>query len=106
MKNKKKNIKIILVFILVVFFVVFFIKKNHTVKNLIINPSLLPPAVQVATYEAINGQKVESSVAQIRPIAVMVENYPAARPQSGLVDADMVYETVTEGGITRFMAVF
>ncbi len=41
-----------------------------------------------------------------RPLAVKVENDPAARPQSGLDKACVVYEEVTEGGITRFMAVY
>lgn len=42
----------------------------------------------------------------IYPVAVMVENHPDARPQSGLVKADIVYEALAEGGISRFMAVF
>lgn len=41
-----------------------------------------------------------------RPLAVMIENHIDARPQSGLTSADIVYEAVAEGGITRFMAVF
>src|SRR5262249_16737537 len=41
-----------------------------------------------------------------RPLAVMVENHPAARPQSGLSEADTVYEVLAEGGITRFLAIF
>lgn len=41
-----------------------------------------------------------------RPLAVMIENHQEARPQSGLTSADVVYEAVAEGGITRFMAVF
>lgn len=45
------------------------------------------------------------------PVAVMVNNIMAngkenAWPQSGLSDADVVYEMETEGGITRYMAVF
>jgi hypothetical protein len=40
------------------------------------------------------------------PLAVMVENHTAARPQSGLDKADIVYEALAEGGITRFMAIF
>src|SRR3989344_1632572 len=43
---------------------------------------------------------------KVRPIAVMIENHPEARPQSGLSFADVVYEAVAEGGITRFMGVF
>jgi hypothetical protein len=41
-----------------------------------------------------------------RPILAMIENSPDARPQSGLSSADIVYEAVAEGGITRFMGVF
>lgn len=41
-----------------------------------------------------------------RPLLVMLENHEEARPQSGLSKADVVYEAVAEGGITRFMAVF
>ncbi len=41
-----------------------------------------------------------------RPLAVMIENHTEARPQSGLSNADVVYEAVAEGGITRFMALF
>lgn len=41
-----------------------------------------------------------------KPIALMVENHPDARPQSGLNRADVVYEVVTEGFITRFLAIF
>ncbi len=41
-----------------------------------------------------------------RPIAVMINNAPAARPQSGLSQADMVYEVLAEGGITRLVAVY
>lgn len=41
-----------------------------------------------------------------RPLGVMIENHQDARPQSGLSFADVVYEAVAEGAITRFLAVF
>lgn len=41
-----------------------------------------------------------------RPILAMIENHVDSRPQSGLSSADIVYEAVAEGGITRFMGVF
>jgi len=41
-----------------------------------------------------------------RPIVVRVPNDPTARPQSGLSDADVVFEMLVEGGITRFAVVF
>ena len=40
------------------------------------------------------------------PVAVVVENSPSARPQSGLRQADLVVETLTEAEITRFFTVF
>lgn len=41
-----------------------------------------------------------------RPLTVMIENHEDSRPQSGLSRADVVYEAIAEGGITRFMAVY
>src|SRR5690554_861775 len=41
-----------------------------------------------------------------RVLGVMVENSAAARPQSGLTQADVVYEILSEGTITRFLALF
>jgi len=43
---------------------------------------------------------------QRRPLAVMIENSPDARPQSGMGQADVVYEAMAEGGVTRFMGLF
>jgi len=39
-------------------------------------------------------------------LAIMIENQADARPQTGLIHADVVYEALAEGGITRFIAVF
>lgn len=44
--------------------------------------------------------------APIFPVAVIIENHPDARPQSGLARADMLYEAPVEGAISRFMAVY
>jgi hypothetical protein len=41
-----------------------------------------------------------------RPLVVKVAADSAARPQSGLADADLVMEIPVEGGITRFAVVF
>jgi hypothetical protein len=42
----------------------------------------------------------------LRPLGVMINNHPSARPQAGLVDAEFTYEIVAEGGITRFLAFY
>ncbi|WP_449622529.1 DUF3048 domain-containing protein [Robertmurraya sp. Marseille-Q9965] len=41
-----------------------------------------------------------------RAYAVMINNDPKARPQSGLHKADIVYELLAEGNVTRFLAIF
>lgn len=41
-----------------------------------------------------------------RPLAVVLENHVDSRPVSGISKADVVYEAVAEGGITRFLAVY
>jgi len=45
-------------------------------------------------------------VKQGSPVAVSVDNFPNARPESGLARADLVYEVLSEGGITRYLALF
>lgn len=54
----------------------------------------------------LNGQLISQERSQMPVVAVMIENSPPARPQVGLDKADVVYETLAEGGITRFMALF
>lgn len=58
----------------------------------------------------INGVKYSTQQRQWwekhEPLGVMIENSIDARPQSGLSYADVIYEAVAEGGITRFLAVF
>lgn len=41
-----------------------------------------------------------------RPVAVMVNNHEAARPQYGIAQADILYEIPVEGDITRLMALY
>lgn len=41
-----------------------------------------------------------------RPLAIMINNAPAARPQSGISEADVMYEVLAEGGITRLIGIF
>ncbi|MFA5827914.1 MAG: DUF3048 domain-containing protein [Candidatus Shapirobacteria bacterium] len=58
----------------------------------------------------LNGEKFTKEEKDIwstrRPLMVMIENHVDSRPQSGLQNADIVYEAVAEGGITRFMGVY
>lgn len=51
-------------------------------------------------------QKTYDKLAMKRPLSIIVENHVDARPQSGLNEADVVWEALAEGGISRFMAIF
>src|SRR5690625_3183909 len=52
-----------------------------------------------------SGLETEGEVNQ-RAYAVMVNNHAQARPQTGLSKADIVFEMLTEGDITRFLAIY
>lgn len=52
------------------------------------------------------GLAVDPAVTERALLVVKIENSPASRPQSGLDAADIVYEEVVEGGITRFFVLF
>jgi hypothetical protein len=54
----------------------------------------------------LDGTGVAPADLRHRIAAVMIDNFPDARPQSGLHDADLVYEVEAEGGITRYLALF
>jgi hypothetical protein len=58
----------------------------------------------------INGQMFTKAEREIwegrRPLTAIIENHLDSRPQSGISKADVVYEAVAEGGITRFLNVF
>ena len=55
----------------------------------------------------LSGLPTRPALANRRPVAVVIDNYdPDARPQAGLNRASVVFETVAEGGITRFMAIY
>ncbi|HTW04815.1 MAG TPA: DUF3048 domain-containing protein [Streptosporangiaceae bacterium] len=46
-------------------------------------------------------------VPSLRPVlAVKIDNYVLARPQTGLTRADIVYVLPVEGGLSRFLAIF
>lgn len=57
-------------------------------------------------FSPLNGLPVEADSIDRRVIAVKVDNHPSARPQTGLDQADAIYELIVEGGLTRFIALF
>jgi thiol-disulfide isomerase/thioredoxin len=84
-------------------------------------PSATPPETPVPTLSVPSATPSESPAPAIvapltglpadrevtnRPFAVMINNLAPARPQSGLTQADVIWEVLAEGGITRLVAIF
>ncbi len=63
-----------------------------------------PNEGKVISY--LTGEYVEKKRASKRPVAVMYNNIINAIPHSGLSNAEVVYESPVEGGITRLMGIF
>jgi len=71
-------------------------------------PIVIPepePEPQPAHFAPLTGLPRDEEAKQ-RPVAVMINNLKPARPQSGLPHADVVWEVLAEGGITRLIAIF
>ena len=98
------------VFILAIAGGLIYLASNHKPTTLNISsrkPKTISIAPVVTTVPSnLSGLPVSPSANQ-RPItAVMIENTPEARPQSGLSQAGVIFEALAEGGITRFEALF
>lgn len=71
-------------------------------------PTPIGPRFYPEGINALTGLPFPSDEAQERRnLIVKISNYPpVVRPQSGLNQADVVYEYEVEGGVTRFAAIF
>ena len=77
------------------------IKRNTQVKV-----AVVPPRPKTMA-SPLTGVEVSPEQAEHPVTSVIIENlYPNARPQSGLSSAGIVLETLAEGGITRYQALF
>ncbi len=65
------------------------------------NPEPVHPYVHPLT-----GEGIDVDISGRRPIAIMFNNLKQALPQIGISKADVLYEVVAEGGITRIMGVY
>ncbi|HEY1830760.1 MAG TPA: DUF3048 domain-containing protein [Acidimicrobiales bacterium] len=72
---------------------------STTVKTTTTSTTAPPPTCP------LSGEPV-AAVPQRPALGVKIDNYPDARPQSGMDKADIVFEEPVEGGITRYVAVF
>ena len=69
-------------------------------------PEEVEEVVEEVLYTTpFTGEKVaEESL--LRPILFTINNHPNARPQSGIAYADVVYEMLAEGDVTRLLALY
>lgn len=69
-----------------------------------VTPKPVPPKEY---YSPLTGLQVKNEAAtKMTTTAIMIENSPDARPQSGLKKSGVVYEAIAEGGITRFLVIY
>ena len=69
--------------------------------------STTPTPTPIPLVPAPTDGVLETPAAAERPVvAVMIDDAPAARPQSGLADADILFQAPAEGGIPRYMALY
>jgi hypothetical protein len=86
---------------------VFLYQKPVEVKPVAVVKPTPKPVPIVKYYSPLTGEQVADEAATKQAVtAVMIENSPDARPQSGLKDSGVVFEAIAEGGITRFMVIY
>lgn len=109
-KDNKKMIFAIIILAVIFFVIAFFLITTfgNNSKDIVkeISPIKKEPPKPVKIKSPYTGIELEETIYSKRPLAVVIENSTKARPQSGLSNADWVFETVAEGGITRMLAVF
>jgi hypothetical protein len=113
-KTKVAAVLLLLVYVFVWVVVGFVVGRkiaNAEVKSPIgslINEEIVPTVADIPN--PINGvfyTKKEAAKWQKRvPLAVMIENHSLARPHSSVSKAEVVYEALAEGGVTRFVVIF
>jgi len=70
------------------------------------SPSPSPSPSSTPVHEDLSGIPTTPELAHRYPIAVMLDDSPAGRPQAGLSAASIVWQAPAEGGIPRYMAIF
>ena len=67
----------------------------------------LDPAAACEECWPLSGLPTAAGAATNRkPLLIKIDNAPAARPHYAITQADMVFEIIVEGGVTRLAAVF
>ena len=65
-----------------------------------------PKETPITFVNPLTGMSTENDLTNVRPVAIMINNIKQALPQIGISSADVVYEILEEGGITRLLCIF
>lgn len=68
-------------------------------------PTTEPTEPPVLYRHPLTGEPLDTPYTG-RPVSVVINNLKKCLPQYGIASADMMYEVETEGGITRFLAIY
>ena len=71
-----------------------------------VNETPEPTPTPEPIYNPLSGEEIEEDISNLRPYAVMINNISVAQPLCGISKADIIYEVLAEGEITRMMPVF
>jgi 3-oxoacyl-[acyl-carrier protein] reductase len=69
-------------------------------------PTPTPEPTPSGPVNPLTGLPMSEDYVGKRPLAIMLSNIAEAQPQQGVGQADMIYEILAEGGITRMVAMF
>lgn len=68
-------------------------------------PVTVTEEVELPYVTPFTGENVANEIS-MRPIIATINNHPKARPQSGIGSADVIYEMLAEGDVTRLLGLF
>ena len=109
--HKKLSIALGAIFVLIIVggFAAAYYLTHQTPVAVVTKPAPKPqPAPEAPKYYSpLSGNLVATEATTHQAVtAIMMENSPDARPQSGLKDSGVVFEAIAEGGITRFLVLY
>lgn len=104
-KNKKVMIILLIILgVLILVFVGYVVYNRYFAKTQTATTNNVKKSDKIAN--SLDGTLVSPDLANRHTLGIIVENHPDARPQVGLDKASIVYEAISEGGITRFLALY
>jgi hypothetical protein len=97
--RRKRNVVILIIVLIAAGAAGYFLTRGK-------DPVVDVPVPGEKFYSQLTGNEVSKDESKRPILGIMIENSEEARPQTGLDSAGIVFETVTEAGITRYLAMY